>query len=147
MYSNQYDAGGKNALVDGLRGPNNYLTGRWQGFQAKNFESIVDLGTIENISYLNIGAIQDVRSWIWLPKKVDFSCSLDGKNFNAISSVNHSISDNTSESVVNQFGLKLKKPIKARYIKVNAENYGLCPEWHLGKGGKSWLFFDEITIR
>ena len=147
MYSNQYDAGGKNALVDGLRGPNNYLTGRWQGFQAKNFESIVDLGTIENISYLNIGAIQDVRSWIWLPKKVDFSSSLDGENFNAISSVNHSISDNTSESVVNQFGLELKKPIKARYIKVNAENYGLCPEWHLGKGGKSWLFFDEITIR
>ena len=75
MYSNQYDAGGKNALVDGLRGPNNYLTGRWQGFQAEDFESIVDLGTIENISYLNIGAIQDVKSWIWLPKQVEYLAS------------------------------------------------------------------------
>ena len=45
-----------------------------------------------------------------------------------------------------QFELKLKIPIQARYIKIKAENYGKCPDWHLGSGGTSWLFFDEITI-
>jgi hypothetical protein len=58
----------------------------------------------------------------------------------------HSVSDNSSESIIKQFELKLKTPVEARYIKVRAENYGKCPEWHLGSGGISWLFFDEITI-
>ena len=39
-------------------------------------------------------------------------------------------------------------PIKtsARYIKIIAKNYGKCPSWHLGKGGDTWLFFDEVTV-
>ena len=145
-FSNQYDAGGKDALVDGLRGPNNYLTGRWQGFYGVDFESIVDLGSKEPVTYLNIGAIQDVRSWIWLPKKVEFLASNDGKIFKSIGTLMHSVSDNSSESIIKQFELKLKTSVEARYIKVRAENYGKCPEWHLGSGGTSWLFFDEITI-
>jgi len=145
-FSNQYDAGGNNALVDGLKGPNNYLTGRWQGFYGEDFESTVDLGVLEKVSYLNIGAIQDVKSWIWLPKEVIFLASTDGENFSEICSLSHSIADNTPESVIKQFEVKLKKPVKARYIKVIAENYGTCPSWHLGNGGTSWLFFDEITV-
>ena len=27
-----------------------------------------------------------------------------------------------------------------------AKNYGICPDWHLGSGGKTWLFVDEIII-
>jgi len=27
-----------------------------------------------------------------------------------------------------------------------AKNFGNCPSWHLGEGGKSWIFIDEITI-
>ena len=71
-YSNQYDAGGYNALVDGLKGPNNYLTGLWQGFYGDDFEAVVDLQKNQEINFLGIGAIQDVKSWIWLPKKVEF---------------------------------------------------------------------------
>ena len=145
-FSNQYDAGGKDALVDGLRGPNNYLTGRWQGFYGEDFECTVYLGSKEKVTYINIGAIQDVRSWIWLPKKVEFLASKDGKIFFSIGTLKHSISDNSSESIIKQFELKLKTPIEVRYIKIRAENYGKCPEWHLGSGGTSWLFFDEITI-
>ena len=107
-FSNQYDAGGKDALVDGLRGPNNYLSGRWQGFYGEDFESIVDLGSKEPVTYLNIGAIQDVRSWIWLPKKVEFLASNNGKIFKSIGTLMHSVSDNSSESIIKQFELKLK---------------------------------------
>jgi hypothetical protein len=35
---------------------------------------------------------------------------------------------------------------KARYVKVFARNIGTCPPWHIGAGGKAWLFIDEITI-
>jgi len=36
---------------------------------------------------------------------------------------------------------------EGRYIKVMAENIGLCPHWHKGSGGKAWLFVDEIIIQ
>ena len=33
-----------------------------------------------------------------------------------------------------------------RYVRVQAENVGVCPEWHPGAGGKSWVFSDEMII-
>ena len=40
----------------------------------------------------------------------------------------------------------LKNPLKARYVKVVATNFGKCPSWHLGSGGDTWIFLDEISI-
>ena len=42
--------------------------------------------------------------------------------------------------------IEFKNETPFRFLKVEAENYGNCPEWHLGSGGKTWLFFDEITV-
>ncbi|MGQ1788237.1 hypothetical protein [Saccharicrinis sp. GN24d3] len=36
---------------------------------------------------------------------------------------------------------------KARYIKIKAKSVGQCPDWHPGKGGKAWLFAEEIVIK
>ena len=36
---------------------------------------------------------------------------------------------------------------RAQYIKIMAKNAGPCPEWHLGAGGASWIFLDEVLIR
>ena len=55
-------------------------------------------------------------------------------------------SDKIEGSFQKDFTLNMKN-LKARYIKLKAENYGICPEWHLGAGGKTWVFVDEITIK
>ena len=47
---------------------------------------------------------------------------------------------------VKDFDVVLDHPITTKYIKVKATNFGKCPEWHLGYGGDTWLFFDEIVI-
>jgi hypothetical protein len=33
-----------------------------------------------------------------------------------------------------------------RYVKMTAKTIGKCPSWHLGAGGTSWIFADEIAI-
>ena len=38
-YSNQYNAGGDNALINGLKGPDNFMTGYWQGYHDQDFEA------------------------------------------------------------------------------------------------------------
>jgi hypothetical protein len=37
-------------------------------------------------------------------------------------------------------------PVKARYIRLRAKQYGKLPEWHEGAGGDTHIFCDEITV-
>ena len=145
-YSNQYTGGGTKALIDGLTGPNNFMTGLWQGYHNVDFEAIVDLKSQTKINSISVGALQDIRSWIWFPKEVDFYVSKDGKEFQFVDKKAHVFPDNDERSMTHVFESKLSKSTFGRYVKVVAKNYGKCPNWHLGAGGDTWLFFDEIRI-
>ena len=122
------------------------MTGLWQGYHNVDFEAIVDLKSPTKINSISVGALQDIRSWIWFPKEVDFYVSKDGKEFQFVDKKAHVFPDNDERSMTHVFESKLTKSILGRYVKVVAKNYGKCPNWHLGAGGDTWLFFDEIRI-
>ena len=42
--------------------------------------------------------------------------------------------------------IQVDEPLFARKPQ-EAINYGICPQWHLGAGGQTWLFADEIIIK
>jgi predicted alpha-1,2-mannosidase len=144
-YANQYNAGGDNALIDMIRGAENYKTGAWQGYQGIDLEAVVNLGETMNADKLAIGFIQDQKSWIFLPVAVDFYVSKDGKNFNHAGTVKHDIPLEKEGAIVKEFVVE-KKFDGIRYVKVKATNLGICPDWHLGAGGKAWIFADEIIV-
>jgi predicted alpha-1,2-mannosidase len=145
QYANQYAAGGDKALIDHLRGNNNYRTGYWQGYQGQELEVVVDLGSIKSVSSLSMGFLQDVKSWIWYPKQVTFAVSKDGKTFIPAGTATNTFPDDREGSFTQDFTVGYKG--HARYVKVTAPNYGPCPEWHLGAGGSTWLFADEVTVQ
>ena len=145
QYANQYAAAGDKTLIDHLRGGENYRTGNWQGFR-ENLIATVDLGLEKEISTISLSCLQDIRSWIFFPKKTEIFTSTDGKIFTLISSITNTFADNIEGTFTKDFTFN-KYPIQARYIKVKAENYGVCPYWHLGSGGKTWLFVDELIIK
>jgi len=142
-YENQYSAGGDNALIDGMRGGKSFKTGLWQGYQ-HNFDVVIDLGKESSINKVSIGFLQDLAAWIVMPKKVSFYISDDGLKYRKIGEEKNKISIREEKSIVYDFSVT--KHIKARYLKVTADNFGVLPEWHLGKGGDAWLFTDEIII-
>lgn len=144
-YSNQYSAGGDNAIIDYLRGPNDFRTGFWQGYQGQNFEAIINLGKVQKVNTLAASFIQEIRSWIWFPPEVQFYTSLDGINFKLVGSVTCDIPDNDYEQQIKEYKVLLENEY-ARYVKVFAKYYGKNPSWHLGAGGDSWLFIDEIIV-
>lgn len=143
-YANAYAAGGDRALIDGLRGRGSYRTGRWQGYEGQDFAAVVDFGEEVSPERAGIGFLQDERSWIWLPKEVRFSISDDGMTWREASTVAHEVSRRRQGTVIRDFTAEIKAPF--RYLKIEAENAGPCPDWHLGSGGDSWLFADEIFI-
>jgi hypothetical protein len=77
---------------------------------------------------------------------VEYFVSNNGDDFTFVGKINTTFSDNLEGSFIDDYTLKIPNT-KARYIKVKAENYGICPDWHLGAGGKTWLFVDELIIK
>jgi hypothetical protein len=142
--SQTYHAGGSEALIDGIRGVENWRLGGWQGYQATDFEAIVDLGKIQPINHLAAGFVQDIRSWIWMPKDVTFYVSDDGKTFKQVAQVKSTTPSDDYD--ISQADLKANVKIAGRYVKVVATNFGKIPGWHLGSGGEAFIFIDEIII-
>lgn len=140
-----YTADGPEALIDGVVGEANYRTGEWQSYEGKNFEAIIDLEKTKPVHYLGAHFMQDVGSWIWMPSKVIFEASQDGKQFTPIGEIQNTLSDKEYNAVAREFGMKTN--ISARYIKIRAINYGKIPDWHPGKGGDAHIFIDEIIVR
>ncbi len=145
-YSKQYSAGGDDGIIDGLRGDINWRKGGWQGFQGKDFEATIDLMEVKNISTLSAGFLQDTRSWILMPSKVEFETSIDGNKFSSVGIVNNSIKDDDLNVLLKDYLLNLSKTIKTRFIKIKAKNYGNLPSWHAGAGGDAYIFIDEIIV-
>ena len=147
-YANQYNAGGNDALIDGLYGTKDFRTGVWQGYFDKDLIATVDLGKDTWVESIGINFLQDQRAWIFLPKKVIFSVSTDGKTFKSIAHFDSETVELSDLTEIKSYDYHLKGQT-IRYIKITAKNLGALPEWHLGYGddGKCWIFADEITIK
>ncbi len=144
-YSSQYPGGGDLALIDGIRGAANWSGGAWQGYQGQDFVAVIDLGKTETITRVSAGFLQDIGSWIWMPRQVDFEVSLDGQSFAPVVSISSEVPADNYQVVIRDF-VKTIGPQKARYIRIRARNYGKIPAWHAGAGGDAWIFADEIMI-
>jgi len=144
-YASQYAAGGDNALINFIRGGENFRTGNWQGYEGVDLDVVIDLGKSQTIHKLSIGCLQDIGSWIFFPINVMFFTSRDGKNFIKAESITGQAMEKTEGAMIREFTVSLPDE-KAKYIKVVARNRGICPPWHAGAGGKAWIFADEITI-
>jgi predicted alpha-1,2-mannosidase len=146
-YNPQYHAGGPDGLLDGILGTENWRKGDWQGYQSQDFEAVVDLQEAKDITEISARFLQDQRSWIIMPTKVDYYVSEDNVNFTYFGSVTNTLDPKIEENRIQNFTLSETKGKKARYVKVIAKNFGKLPEWHQGAGGDAFIFIDEITIK
>jgi len=148
-FANQYNAGGNNALIDGIYGTQDFRTGTWQGYWDEDVIATVDLGNEKSVNMVFVNFLQDQRSWIFYPTEVSCFGSKDGVNFTPIEQAKE-INPILQSEKVEIKELYFKQPsTKYRYIKIIAKKLGKLPEWHLGyeHDGRSWIFVDEITIK
>lgn len=145
-YNSQYHAGGAEGLLDGILGTDNWRKGDWQGYQSQDFEAIVDLQGPKSISEFHSNYLQDQRSWILMPTKVEYFTSIDNIQFTLVATLDNDINPKKEDNSIKDFKF-ISNPINARYVKVKAYNFGKLPEWHQGFGGDAFIFIDEITIK
>ena len=141
-YSSQYTAGGDEGLIDGTRGGLNWRTGGWQGYQDTDFEAVLDLLEERPLSVVGAGFCQDARSWIWMPRYVEFSVSHDGRNFTPVGRLDNTVDQ--QDYTVQVWDAQLPVSCTTRYVKVFAKSIGTIPAWHPGAGYPGFIFVDEL---
>ncbi len=146
-YSNQYAAGGKSALIDGIKGGTEFRTGDWQGFDGQDLNAEISFSEPRILSEIGLSCIQDMKSWIFFPQSVSYEISIDGVNFKplltAVNVSNKALNPNANWIFISQ--TNTNEPIKK--IRIKAKSFGKCPKGHLGEGFNTWLFADEIILR
>lgn len=145
-YEQQYDGGGATGLIDGLRGDANWRKGNWQGYQKTDLDAVIDLQEIKTISMVTAGFLQDTRAWIIMPSSFTVSVSTDGKTFTQVYTGNNFLPIEDLTVQVKNIEAAFP-PVSARYVRIQAAQYGKLPAWHEGAGGDTHIFVDEIDIK
>jgi hypothetical protein len=150
IYNKSYSGGGAEALIDGIYGDVNWRKGNWQGYQSQDFTASVSFNNLTQLQNITASFLQDQKSWIFFPIQVAFFGSIDGINFELLSTKDIKVDREDSKNSLLEIDYKLtpKQTLKKyKTIKVMAKNYGILPEWHPGKGGDAFIFIDEIEIK
>lgn len=145
LYNERYHAGGEFGLVDGIRGTRDYRDGRWQGFMRRDLDVVIDLGEVREVSQITVGCLQDTRSWIFMPQRMEFWGTAGQETLVPLGSIENDVDPKASGAIKKDYTLQLG-PQNLRYIRVLVKNLGLCPDWHNGKGSAAYLFVDEIIV-
>ena len=145
--NSQYSSEGDQSLIDGIYGDVDWRKGNWLGYQGQDFECVIDFKDNKLVSSFILGFLQDSRSWILFPERVNFYSSNDNKEFTLIDGVDNQNQPTDNEVKIAKFKKQFPKPVTTRYIKIIAKNYGKLPDWHQGKGGEAFIFVDEVDIR
>jgi predicted alpha-1,2-mannosidase len=144
--NSMYTAGGADALIDGITGTTNWRAGEWQSYYGNDFEAVIDLKKVKNISSVSATFLQDIGSWIWMPTQMEIYVSNDNKNFTLVKTANPKTDIKDEKVVVENLVVNIGNT-KTRYIKIKAKNFGTILSWHLGAGNPSHLFISEMTVK
>ena len=141
----KYSGNGAITLVDGLTGTTSHGDGYWQGWEGENLDVVIDLGKPESIENISLSFLEAHGSWIFFPTDIIVSFSDEGDSFKYEKKISLSDGENyckNNRKVMNINSLNSS----ARFVRVQAINRKVCPDWHDGAGGKAWIFADEIII-
>jgi hypothetical protein len=141
-WSTKYHADYQGALVDGLVGSNDFKDGNWQGFLGDDLDVIIQLKELVEVNEVQINFLGNKASWIFQPRRVMIYWSADSHEYHELgeASTYRSMHDGITPWICETGG------VKAKYLRIVAENIGTCPPGHPGEGEKAWLFVDEIII-
>lgn len=141
----RYRFNGSQTLVDGRTGSSVFSTGEWLGFYNNNFEAVVDLKTIQEISEVAINTYISPNDWIFGPKEYTVLVSNDNSTFTQVYSENITIPTEGSGARILNLKANFENQ-KVRYVKIVAPIFEKIPDWHYGAGKPTFVFIDEIKI-
>ncbi len=129
------------SLNDGIRGTDNPLDGRWEGFTGHEFKALIKLGNQTIIKNFEMDFFYKPSIGIYLPSLLELESSFDGINF--IPLAVYTENELNAMKMVNRLKLYREfNPVNARYIRVTAQ----IPPPGLYDKGHAYILIDEIRV-
>jgi len=144
-YNEGYSGGGEKALFNSKFAASRGDDTNWQGFEQKDFDVIIDLGSLSELTYISLNFFQHIAATsVMLPTEVIVEISKDGKNYKTV--LNETLETTKKrDPIIKKIEVEFKKE-QVGFIKISAKNRGELPEWHIRKGA-AWVFVDEISVK
>lgn len=135
---------GAGMLTDGLRGPQDFRSGYWLGFEEQDVVATIDMLEPVEVSKLNVSVNVYTALWLFDALSIEISSSSDGESFVPVASETYpegtehryEIADHTLSF----------DPVKARYFRVKLECPKVLPAYHNGRKHALFIFVDEIAL-
>ena len=115
VYNRQYTGDGVEGLIDGLCGTTNFASGEWQGCQAQDFVTVIDLQRETEIEKLGAGFLQVARSRIRMSTRIEFEISGDNENFRQAAEIKSDVAAEDMEHKIRDYVQNIA-PARARYV-------------------------------
>lgn len=141
----KYKAQGARSLHDLAKGSTTFGDGKWLGFFGHDLSLTVELDSITSLESVIIGSLEDTRSYIFYPKRIELSTSSNGIEYIDRGSKSITIAEEGHPSEVKSFQFILEKA-EAKYIKINVTAVKKNPKWHGAPDAENWLFIDEVIV-
>ena len=104
-----YNTGGGFTLVNGIKGYKRRINSEWLAWQGENVEITIDLEKITKVSAVEVGMLNEIDNWIYLPSKIEVLGSNDDINYKVIKIISNKDIENISRSLVLKFKRKKNK--------------------------------------
>lgn len=142
----RYPGTGPHSLTDGLLGSTDHGDGLWQGWWMPDVEMLLDLPPGGPIARIDVNFLQNVRSWIVLPKTVEFSFMNEAKVWSPPIIATHTVPASREGAIIQSFGAVVPRGARPVVVRVHAKTGGPLPAGHPGAGMAPWLFADEVRV-
>ncbi len=85
-----------------------------------------------------------------MPTMVRYETSMDGAHWKSFGEVASDVKPSPEDDalVEDWFTAQSGAPVKAKYVRVTAKNYGKLPPWHPGASmnGYAFIFVDQLAV-
>ena len=140
----KYKCEGEKTLINNRRGSNMFNDGQWLGFEGEDIVANIRMDPSQKISKVRIRFYQDTGSWIFLPHSVTLKTGKSGSELREIGRIKTDPELFRKGFLIKEYEFKVSG--LSQVLQLEIDNLGICPDWHPGKGGKVWLFLDEILV-
>lgn len=141
-----YKAKGAASLFDGKVGDTERVSGTWLGFNQNDFQGYLFFKKPVQAGNVTISMLRSIGSYIFPPTRIEVWGGANEKSLKLLKVITPEVPKKDipgAENLVYEAGFE---PQQLSCIKVVAKPLSRIPDWHAGKGGKGWLFIDELIV-
>lgn len=139
--------GSAGVLTNGVRGSLRHTDSEWVGWYDQDATFVIDLGKKTPVSEVTLGCITNSGMAVHKPAVIRLSVSNDKKSYRPVGEIRYSREEIFENRMAIEDARFDNLGVKARYLKFEVVNPGLCPAGDVREGQKVWMYFDEVMVQ